>query len=172
VFAELRGDAERARARALMQPEVRDAYAAGILLAASWYPITWYCNALGAFRTVGGATQEIIRAIGYRSAQHDMASVYKQLFAKLVSPQLLLAFSGKLFSTYYDTGSFSVVESQKGFVRVRCSNCVGWDHNMYTELSGSCAALLEIAGAQQVRVRMASGGRDGDTELEMTAFFQ
>jgi hypothetical protein len=172
VFAELRGNPDRERARAAMHPEVRHAYENGLILAASWYPIDWYKDVLGTFRSISGDSLEMIRSIGYRSAQHDMASVYKQLFARLVSPQLLLSFSGKLFNTYYDTGKFEVVESQKGHVKVRCSECLEWDHNMWTEITGSSVAMLEIAGAKQVRLRVIAGGRDGDTTMEMGAYWQ
>ncbi len=112
-----------------------------------------------------------MRAIGYRSLKLDMASVYKQFVMRFLSPQILLGFSGRLFNTYYDTGTFEVMESHQGSVAVRCSGCIGWDHNMWTEIAGGSVALLELSRAKDVRLRVLSGGRDGDTTLEMAAYW-
>jgi hypothetical protein len=168
-YAELRGDGARDRARELMRPELRDLYRSGLVLASSWYPISWYRDAFRAFRTATNDTAELARQIGYQSVKRDMRSVYKMLFAKIVSPQTLLAFSGRLFSNYYDTGSFDVVESRKGYVWVRLHGCVGWDLNMWTEMYGSCVCFLEIAGAKEVRLHIKSGGREGDSTMELEA---
>jgi hypothetical protein len=40
---------------------------------------------------------------------------------------------------------------------------------MWTEISGSCVAFLEVAGAKEVRLRTRLGGQDGDTETELEA---
>ena len=76
-----------------------------------------------------------------------MSGVHKQSLIKLVSPQALLAMSQRVFNTYYDTGRFAIVHSERGHDQARCGNCVGWDANMWMELAGSCESLLEIAGA-------------------------
>jgi hypothetical protein len=168
-FLELRGEAASNKARELMHADVRNAYRSGLLLSASWYPISWYREVFRAFRAATGDGVELARQIGYCSSRRDMQGVHKQLLAWLVSPQRLLSFSQKFFSGYYDTGTFEVLESGRGFVRVRLSGCVGWDQNMWVEIAGSSLALLEIAGAKNVRLRMLSGGRDGDTGCEMEA---
>jgi hypothetical protein len=54
-------------------------------------------------------------------------------------------------------------------VQARCGNCVGWDHNMWMELAGSCAALLEIAGARDVELHIVSGGLDGNPHATFEA---
>jgi hypothetical protein len=171
VFAELRGKEALERAHALMRPELSEAYRKNTMLAASWYPISWYRDALSACRRAVHEGPELMRAIGYRSMMLDMGSTYKQLVARFLSPQLLLSFSGKLFNTYYDTGKFEVIEVQKGSVTVRASDCHGWDHNMWTEIAGSSVALLELSRAKEVRLRVLSGGKDGDTELQMVAYW-
>jgi hypothetical protein len=148
IFAQLRGDGDRDQARTLM-----------------------YKDMLRAFRAAGGGSLEVIRAIGQRAAQHDMAGLHKQLFVRVVSPQLLLTRSSRLFNTYYEHGNFEVAESRKGHVRVRCSNCLGWDQNMWTELIGSAGALLTMAGAQDVVLRITAGGKDGDSDMEAVAYW-
>jgi hypothetical protein len=42
---------------------------------------------------------------------------------------------------------------------------------MWTEITGSSVAMLELSRAKDVRLRVLSGGKDGDTSLEMVAFW-
>jgi hypothetical protein len=168
-FSELRGAAIRDQAHALMQPEVASAYSDGLLLAASWYPISWYRETFRAFRTATGESPELARTIGKRAVIHDMKGVHKQLLAKFLSPQMLLEMGQRVFKTYYDTGQLHVLESRKGFAKIRLTGCVGWDTNMWFEMSGSCEAQLELAGAHHVRMRTLSGGGELDTAAEFEA---
>jgi hypothetical protein len=168
-YLELRGAESHRRAHDMMMAEVRDAFKHSLVLAASWYPIEWYRDIFRAFRAASHDGLNLPRIIGYESVRRDMASVYKQFFARFVSPQMLLSLSSKLFNTYYDTGTFELIKSHKGYVHVRLSGCTGWDANMWTEISGSCVAFLEVAGAKEVRLRTRSGGQDHDTETELEA---
>ena len=170
-YFEIRGAKCHERARQLMDPELRDAFDRGMILAASWYSIDWYRDAFRAFRQASNDGPDLPRMIGYQAVKRDMSSTYKMMFARIVSPQTLLSLSGKLFSQYYDTGTFDVLESRKGYAQVLLSGCVGWDANMWTEMYGSCNAFLDAAGATEVRLRTKSGGRDGDTETELEAFW-
>lgn len=168
-FIELCGTGAHARAHGLMTSEVAQAYRYGTVLAASWYPISWYRDVLAAFRSAVNAGPELPRRIGRLAVQHDMKGAHKRLIAWLASPQTLLSLSQRVFSNYYDTGSVQIVESRNGFVRMRSSGCVDWDINMWSELAGSSEALLEIAGARQVQVRWLSGSREGDQDHEFEA---
>ena len=167
AFLELRGEAARKRARELMVPELSETYRNGLMLAASWYPISWYRSTLQSFRQATGDGLELIRQIGRRSMELDMTGVYKQLLVRFVSPQTMLAMTAKMFSTYYDTGKLEVLEKRAGFVRVMYSGCTGWDGNLFAEIVGASQGMLEISGAKDVRLRMVQGGRDGDTSLEL-----
>jgi hypothetical protein len=168
-YLELRGQVAHSRARALMMADLREAYRQGLILSASWYPISWYRDAFRAFRAASSDGAEVARLIGRLTVRHDMQSVYKQLFLKLVSPQLLLSFSGRLFSTYYDTGTFTIVESRRGYSLARLEGCIGWDANMWTEILGASASMLEVAGAKEVRMHVRSGGRETDQAMDMEA---
>src|SRR5690349_16416496 len=86
VFRELRGAETQARAVGLMRPEVSDAHRNRGFLAASWYPISWYRDVLAAYRGATHEGPELMRAIGHRSMMIDMASIYKQLLARFLSP--------------------------------------------------------------------------------------
>lgn len=166
-FTELRGRPSFERALELMPASLRDAFRYQTLLAASWYPISWYRATFESFRSATGEGPSLPREIGKAAARHDMSGVHKQILAKLISPQSLLGMSQRVFNTYYDTGKPTVLESRKGFVHMTFEGCRGWDENMWSELGGSCESLLEIAGAKHVRIRLLSGGGNGD---DMAAF--
>jgi hypothetical protein len=165
----LAGVAAHERAVALLAPEVAEAYRYGTLLAASWYPISWYRDVFRALRAATGAGPELPRRIGALAVQHDMRGAHKRFVAWFSSPQTLLSLSQRVFNTYYDTGKLEIIDSRAGFVRMRATGCIGWDLNMWSELAGSSQALLEVAGARHVRVRAISGGQDGDHQHELEA---
>ena len=168
-FFELRGADAREEARARMRPELANLYRDGLVLAATWYPISWYRETFQAFRAATGEGNELVRAIGKCAARHDMSGVHKQLLAKIISPQMLLAIAQRVFKTYYDTGTMEVVSSRRGFAHVRCVGCIGWDESMWVELAGSCEAQLELTGGKHVRLRILSGGGESDTGVELEA---
>jgi hypothetical protein len=168
-FIELRGEPARQRANEHLPAELVDAFRYRTVLASIWYPIEQYKALFHAFRSVTGEGPELAREIGRLAARHDMAGVHKQILAKLISPQALLGTSQRVFSTYYDTGKFEVVEARSGFARMRATGCLGWDQNMWSELIGSCESLLEISGAKHVRIRPLAGGKDDNAFLEVEA---
>ena len=152
-----------------MALQVADAYRYGTLLSASWYPISWYREVFRAFRAATDMGPDLPRRIGALAVRHDMQGPHKRLVAWLASPQTLLSLSQRVFNTYYDTGKVEVVESRAGYVHLRAHGCVGWDQNMWSELAGSSHALLEAAGARQARVRILTGGHDGDQDCDLDA---
>lgn len=168
-FIELCGAPAHERAMSSMEKAVAEAYRYGTLLPASWYPISWYREVFRAFRAAVGAGPELPRRIGALAVRHDMAGAHKRLVAWLTSPQTLLSLSQRWFNTYYDTGKVEILESRDGFVRMRASECLGWDLNMWSELAGSSEALLVAAGARHVRVHGVTGGRDGEDFHELEA---
>lgn len=168
-YLELRGEKLRARAQELMLPELGNAFRNNLILAATWYPISWYRDVFRAFRAVNNEGPDLARQIGYQAMRRDMMGTYKMMFAKFLSPQMLLSLSQRIFSTYYDTGESKVIESRRGHCVMRLTGCEGFDNNMYIELQGACVALLEIAGAKHARIHVRSGGRDGDSSTEYEA---
>lgn len=168
-FLELRGTEARRRADEHLPGELVDAFRYHTVLASGWYSVTLYKALLAAFRKATGEGPELPREIGKLAVRLDMAGVHKQILAKVLSPQALLGMSQRVFSTYYDTGTFSIVDSRSGFVRARATGCLGWDENMWHEVIGSSESLLEIAGAKHIRMRTLQGGKDGDDQLEVEA---
>lgn len=168
-FRELRGETLRNRADEFLPKELAEGFRYHTILASGWYPIEQYRALLRGFRSVTGEGTELVRELGRLAVRHDMSGVHKQIIARVLSPQTLLGMSQRVFSTYYDTGQFVVVESRSGFVHARASGCLGWDESMWAEVIGSSESLLEIAGAKHVRMRTVAGGRDGDDFLEVEA---
>jgi hypothetical protein len=168
-YERLRGVEARDRARTIMPRELSEAFRYYTLLAASWYPISWYRETFRAFRSSSNDGPELARDIGRMAARHDMSGVHKQILAKIISPQALLSMSQRVFNTYYDTGRLEIQNAERGYVQARCSNCTGWDHNMWMEFMGSCESLLEIAGARRVASRFLSGGIDGHAQALLEA---
>ncbi len=168
-FVELCGAVARDRSRAIMTPALAEAYRHGTLLPASWYPISWYREVFRSFRAATSSGPDLPRRIGALAVRHDMRGAHKRFVAWLVSPSAMLALSQRLFSTYYDTGRLVLVESRRGFASMRAMDCVGWDHNMWSELTGSSQALLEESGAKHVRLHSIAGGRDGDAHHDFEA---
>ncbi len=168
-FIDLHGVDARAAALKLLSEPLRRSYEERLLLASNWYPISWYRDTFAAFRESRGAGTELPREIGRRGVRRDLGSVYKQVFLKMVSPQALLGLSQRLFKNYFDTGTMKIEVSRNGYVHATWSGCEGWDENLWAELAGSCEVLLEMAGAKHVRLRVAKGGRTGDSACEMEA---
>jgi hypothetical protein len=168
-FVELRGAELRKRADSFLPAELAEGFRYKTILASGWYSIEHYKALFRALRSATGEGPDLAREIGKLAARHDMAGVHKQILARLVSPQALLGMSQRVFSTYYDTGRFAMVESRAGFAHARATGCTGWDECMWLELIGSSESLLEISGAKHVRMRALGGGKDGDDSLELEA---
>jgi len=168
-YLELRGAKPHTRAHEGMATELRDAHANNLILAATWYPLAWYRDAFRAYREATNDGPDLARQLGYQSIKRDMRGTYKQWFARMLSPQIMLSLASKLFNTYYDTGTFEVVQAQRGYAHARFSGCRGWDSNLWQDIQGSSVSLLEIAGGREVRLRVTSGGQPADSEAEFEA---
>jgi hypothetical protein len=170
-FKTIRGQSVWQRAHEMMPDALREAYRCGAILSGSWYPISWYREILRAYCNATGEGSDLIRTLGYQTAQSDLKRFHNWIVAKLVSPQTLLGLSARVFNSYFDTGEIKVLESQKGYVKVLYSGCIGWDRNVWSDLIGASTALLEMAGGKEVRVRVISGAGDEDTSAELAAFW-
>jgi hypothetical protein len=170
-YRELRGVAAEVRAQELMEPGLRDSFRKGVILSGSWYPLAWYRDMHRAMRTATGEGVELARRLGYLATKLDMQRIHNRLISTFVSPQVLLKFGGLVFNSYYDTGTFKVVEGARGHARARLDGCVGFNHTVYVDCVGGSMALLEGAGAKEVRLHILDGGRDGDEHMEFEAYW-
>jgi hypothetical protein len=171
VFAsvgKLRGKAAQQATLARLSEELQNGFTYGAIVSGGWYSIDWYKELFKAIRAATGEGKELVHDIGRQCTRDDMSGIYSVL-AKLISPQSLLSLSQRVFSNYYSLGKVEAVESRRGYSHARWTECRGFDENMWTEILGSCAQLLEIGGAQNVRARIVSGGHDGSDSMEVAA---
>lgn len=152
---------------ATMPAELAEAFRYQTILASGWYPIAWYRDLLRATQKASGGSERALFEIGRQCARQDMTGIYRLGF-KLLSPQIVLELSARLFSNYYDTGKGRVIESRSGFARAEWSECSGFDKNMWWEAFGAAEMFMELAGAKHIRTRIIRGGGDADEMAEVT----
>jgi len=168
ALAKLRGQDAADRAQALLSPEMREAMRSGGVVATGWYPIAWLRDLHGAAQRACGAGPQLARAIGYEAAGADFRGVYRFL-ASLLSPETLISLTPRVWSSYWDGGQTKYLELRKGMSRGCSFGCKGFDRNIWESIIGGSIAILEIGGATNVRMRVVSGGGDGDDSMECEA---
>jgi hypothetical protein len=152
---------------AALPGDLAQAFRYGQILASGWYPIEWYRDLLRGTQAATGARERGTFEIGRQCARQDMTGIYKLGF-KLVSPEVVLRLSTRLFSNFYDTGQARILESRAGYARAEWTGCTGFDKNMWWEAFGAAEMFMELAGARHVRTRIVRGGEDPDEFSELT----
>ncbi len=143
--------------------ELRDAIRYKQIVVSGWYPISWYCELLGALAKASEQPPEqFVRVLGRNAAKQDISGVYRALL-KLLKPSTILSLFGRLFNTYYSAGQLLVDDEGPTRLRLRLTGCTGFDRNMYLEILGSGEQLMEMAGGRNVRGRIVAGGQDGSS---------
>ena len=140
----------------------------GHVRAEEWYPIERYRELLAAIVQVSGEGAELLRSIGFECSRADLSGMYK-FFGRLLRPQTLFSGSMRLFKSYYDTGEVWVVAASEGAAHALWKECRGFDENMWLEVVGSCAAILEAGGGRNVELRVVNGGKRQDSYMELKA---
>lgn len=171
VFAslgKLRGAGAQQAALQQFGQDLQSGFAYGGIVPGGWYPIAWYKELLRIVRSSSGEGRPFVYEVGRQCTRDDMSGIYSML-AKLITPQSLLSLSQRVFSSYYSVGKVQLAESRTGFCQASWRECRDFDENMWTEITGSCAQLLEIGGARNVRTHVVSGGQDGSDAMVLTA---
>ena len=156
------------RIEAAYPPDVRDAFDHGRVVASGWYLLEWYKAMHAAAREVTHAGPSLARKIGRESTKRDLTGIYR-IFLQMVSPQLMISISTRVFGLYYTLGAMKVIEKRDGFARVSVVDCEGFDENIWQDVLGGSELGLELAGAKNVRMRIESGGQTGDTSTVLVA---
>jgi hypothetical protein len=167
-LGKLRGDAAQRAMLEAVSEELRHGFTYRSIVPGGWYDIALYKELFRGIRSATGEGKDLVTEIGRQCTRDDMAGIYSVL-AKLISPQSLFSLSQRVFSSYYSTGQVRMSESRGGYSHAVWSNCQGFDENMWIEVLGSCVQLLEIGGAKHVRLRVLSGGQDGNDHMEAAA---
>jgi hypothetical protein len=161
VLTSLRGSQVAERMMSLVANEIREALRTSAITATGWYPVSWK-RELHRAGSLAAGEPHLARTMGHEMTRRDLNGIYRA-FMRLVSPGTVLQAGARIFSTYLRPGKYQVAEVRDGFVRVEFSQCYGFDPNMWLDVLGGCEAVLEAAGAQAVRLRIESGGREGDS---------
>ncbi len=158
---DLRGSEAVERALEQLPSELRDALRYRAVVPGGWYSVAWYRALLAAIADSTGEGPALIREIGRTAPEKDLNGVYRTLL-KLLSPATIFKLYAALFSKYYSAGELDVEHASERQLRVRVSQCRGFDSNMWVEIFGSARRLLELSGAKNVQMRIAAGGTDHD----------
>lgn len=134
----------------------------------AWYPLALYRALLTAARGATHSGPELLRAVGREASLADFRGVYR-IIAFVLSPQRLIAQAPRAWALYFDAGTLEIVEAREGMARARYTKCAGFDRNVWERAIGGSLGLLEVCGAQHVRLRVVSGGGDGDDSLDLEA---
>ena len=150
--------------------ELREKLEYGYIVKGGWYPASWYKELLQAICDSTGEGRDLIRQVGSECSRQDLTGVYR-VFTRLLSPQTLFSGAMRLFKSYYDQGQVWVVKARPGAAQAVWRDCHDFDKNMWEEVLGSVTAILEMGGATDVRLRIVTGGGNGDSHLEAWAYW-
>lgn len=159
-YAELRGAAALEQAIQAMPKELRDAIRYHAIVSGGWYSISWYQDLLKTIADSSGEGLPMIRAIGRAATEKDLNRVYTTLL-RWLNPTTIFGLYATLFSRYYSQGALQVEEQGAGYLRIRLTQCTGFDANIWMEIFGSAVRLLELSGVKNLRARFADGGGNG-----------
>jgi hypothetical protein len=153
---------------ALPDPDARNALRYGGIVPTGWYPVAWHRGLHAAARSVTKSGPELARRIGYEGMKEDLGGVHR-FVASMLSPQTLVRIGNRLWSSYWHGGVVTTVEHGRGRVQSAFRGCHGFDRNEWEDIQGSCLAILESAGARDVRLIVLEGGRDNDANAVLEA---
>jgi hypothetical protein len=166
----LRGEDGLNHLMADLPGDLREKLEYGYIVKGGWYPATWYKDLLRAIVSSTGEGRDLIRQVGGECSRQALTGVYR-VFTRLLSPQTLFSGAMRLFKSYYDHGQVWVVKARPGAAQAVWRDCHGFDQNMWDEVLGSVTAILELGGATEVRLRIVTGGGDGDSHMEACAYW-
>jgi hypothetical protein len=156
-----RGPEVIARALAAMPTDVAHGVRYGEIIAAGWYPVTWYRAMWSALLASAQEEAPFVRALGRDAVDVDFGSIYRALL-RVLTPKTAVSIGMRHFGQIYDTGRVRVVEPTAASVRLDFTGCTGFDHTMWVEILGSCERLTELAGGLGVQAMILAGGANGE----------
>lgn len=146
--------------------DISTALREGVVVASSWYPLAWHKAMHASAQRACNATPELARAIGFHGTQADFRGVYR-FVASLIAPDRLIRISPRVWSNYFDGGKVTIDEHHSGKALTSFTECHGFDRSMWENTIGGSLAVLDIAGARNVRTRILRGGGDGEDHLDL-----
>jgi hypothetical protein len=157
-YAKTRGDAALVRAAARLPPALRQAIddrrpVLGVI-ASTWYPADLVCSLLDALTEhLDAQGRTDLAEQGARAVmEHTLRGIYRTLFEWMATPSRYARFGPKLWSAYYDSGSFDIVMPDATTAICTIAN---WSahHPFLCDLNrGAAFSIYESMGCDEVRV--------------------
>lgn len=158
----LHGAAFRDAVIARLPAESGDALRFGSVISAGWYPVRWY-RELHAAIIDEANDPNVPREIGRASIRVEMTGVHR-LILRVISIETMQSQAARFFGSYFRPGNVSVERVNPSTSRTSFGPCRGFDRAVWLEQLGCMEELLVQAGQTAGRVRIVSGGGDGDDE--------
>src|SRR5262245_4818532 len=92
-------------------PDIRAAFERGRIVATGWYDLAWYRAMHATARAITRAGPSLPRRIGRESTRRDLTGIYR-VFLQMVSPQLMVSISSRIWGLYYNVGTMNVLEKR------------------------------------------------------------
>lgn len=153
---------------ALPIAEARDALRYHKIVASGWYPVAWHRALHVSAQASTGLGRDLARRIGYEGMREDLGGVYR-FIGSMLAPETLARIGNRLWTSYWSGGVVETVEHATGHMRSSFTGCHGFDRNSWEDIIGSCHAILDVAGAKDVRFRVLEGGGDGASNMLLDA---
>lgn len=144
--SELRGGETLERVLARLT-EQEQAILGGTLMPFVWYPFEINLRLDAAIAAELGGGDEIFRAMGAKSAEHNLTSASQRRYVDEKNPQALLKSTSAIYSVYYDTGrrEYEKVSETSAILRT------------YESLSFASTDCLSVAGWYERAIAMCGG---------------
>jgi uncharacterized protein DUF2378 len=122
----------------------------GGVLASSWYPMPVFLRFMEeAEKQLGAQEPDLVRQMGRASADYGVKTVYK-IFFKIGSPEFIIGRAARVFGSYYDTGTMTVVETAPGRAVLDLAGFAGAPQ-FCERIRGWMERTVELAGATGLR---------------------
>jgi hypothetical protein len=132
----------------------------------SWYPLADYRLLHTAILQATGGGADLTRAISRDAALDDFRGIFKVL-TFVLTPEWIMRRTPVIWHKYFDVGKVAV-EAAHGWASAHWTEAVGFDRVLWNDVIGGSTGVLEVCGAKQLKMTIASGGGDED-HLELAA---
>ena len=174
AFRELYGDAAHERLlelAATQLPHLASAIKHNLVVAGGWYPCEDYATLLEIGRQACPTVGTLHRDVSFHATTADVGGVLRFVLS-LCGPSLMLSNHTRIMSAFV-RGDFAVASRFRSerHIEVELTNVArtraGWQDQL-----GGIEALLAATGRKDVRVRISSGGKEGDRSCIFSVFFR
>lgn len=166
----LRGAEVRREVEAGLEGEVGDLLRTNSLLVGGWYPASWYGEVLQRIADVTGGGDRLLREVSISAVQKDFTTLFKVvrlLFSpKSVMPQVL-----RVHKRYVEGGTVELAKATNDSMRVRLSDCHGFNRVMWVDYVSGIEAILQLLGCKNIVTRVVSGGGD-ESHMDVLVRFE